>query len=124
LCLGIIRLFWRKRRIGPRADKENKEAGSTFQVFFFNVKIILANFDPKISKISQNYTRHEIQIFPNFFVEKWKVFTRKTKQNCGTFVLPTIRIHSQFNLFHLLGLSYAWMLTQVRLGFTLVAYAV
>ncbi len=68
-------LFSRNRRIGPRADKENKEAGSTFQ-FFFNVKI-LANFDPKISKISQNYTRQEIQIFPNFFVEKWKIFTRE-----------------------------------------------
>jgi hypothetical protein len=50
LCLGIIHLFSRKRRIGPRADTENKEAGNTFQ-FFFNVKIILANFDPKISKI-------------------------------------------------------------------------
>jgi hypothetical protein len=28
-------LFPRNRRIGPRADKENKEAGSTFQVTFF-----------------------------------------------------------------------------------------
>jgi hypothetical protein len=51
-------------------------------------------------------------------------FHQGKKKNCGTFVLPTIRIHSQFNLFHLLGLSYAWMLTQVRLGFTLVAYAI
>jgi hypothetical protein len=36
--------FLRKRTIGSRADKENKEAGSSFQFFSFNVKLILANF--------------------------------------------------------------------------------
>ncbi len=75
---ALSHLFLRKRRNGPRADKENKEAGNTFQ-FFCNVQI-LANFDPKISKISQNNARQEIQIFPNFFVEKWKIFTREKKK--------------------------------------------
>jgi hypothetical protein len=124
-CVWASSIFFgEKEGLGQGQTRKIKKQAVLFSFFFFNVKIILANFDPKISKISQNYTRHEIQILTNFFVEKWKIFTRKTKKNCGTFVLPTIRIHSQFNLFHLLGLSYAWMLTQVRLGFTLVAYAV
>jgi len=63
--------FGEKEGLGQGQTRKIKKQAVLF-TFFFNVKIILANFDPKISKISQNYTRHEIQIFPNFFLKNGK----------------------------------------------------